>query len=105
MRWSREEAEVLLAAWRASGVSLARFCRERGVAAHRMVYWQKRVQVLAGQTAAAELGGFVQLPPQAVLPPGEHILWALRGPGNMCLEGRAWPDAHWLRALLAGVPC
>lgn len=42
-RWTREQAERELEAWRASRQSMEAFERERGVPAHRLRYWVKRV--------------------------------------------------------------
>jgi len=42
-RWTREQAERELEAWRSSKQSMEAFERERGVPAHRLRYWSKRV--------------------------------------------------------------
>jgi hypothetical protein len=42
-RWTPEQAERELEAWRSSKQSMEAFERERGVPAHRLRYWIKRV--------------------------------------------------------------
>lgn len=42
-QWNPEEAQEVLAEWRASGVSLGRFARERGLGVERLRWWKKRL--------------------------------------------------------------
>jgi hypothetical protein len=42
-RWNKRTARHLLAEWRASGGSLARFARERGLRADRLRWWKKQL--------------------------------------------------------------
>jgi hypothetical protein len=69
-RWGAGEAEVVLAAWRKSGVSLSAFGRQHGLDAWRLMRWRRRlasaqairfhrVKVAAGPRAkpASESGG------------------------------------------------
>jgi transposase-like protein len=42
-RWGAVEAEVVLAAWRESGVSLSAFARRHGLDAWRLMRWRRRL--------------------------------------------------------------
>lgn len=42
-RWGEDEGRVALAAWRASGLPLGTFARERGVCAQRLRAWRERL--------------------------------------------------------------
>jgi hypothetical protein len=42
-RWTRAQAQTELDAWRSSGQSIEAFAEQRGVAAYRLRYWQKRI--------------------------------------------------------------
>jgi len=72
--WSAEEARVALDRWRASGLTLAEYCRRRGLRAKRLSRWRQRL----GWEAEGEADGF-------------------SGPGASCPRSRtgvreeAWP--------------
>lgn len=53
-RWSAEEARVALDRWRASGLTLAEYCRRRGLRAKRLSRWRQRL----GCEAEGEADGF-----------------------------------------------
>jgi len=42
-QWREEDARAALAELAASGESLAKFSRERGISVRRLVYWRKRL--------------------------------------------------------------
>ncbi len=42
-RWGAGEAEIVLAAWRESGVSLSAFARRHGLDAWRLMRWRRRL--------------------------------------------------------------
>lgn len=104
--WSKEHAQSLLQMWRASGQSIAAFCREQGIAAHRLRYWRRQLGAEAsnGDHGNAAAAGFVQIVErQEVDGPGADR-WLLRWPSGVELSGRQWPDAHWLRVLITAEP-
>ena len=42
-RWSATEARVALERWQASGLTLAAYCRQRGLRAQRLARWRQRL--------------------------------------------------------------
>jgi len=42
-RWTREEAEAVLAAWRESGLSMSAYARKQGVKVQRLSWWRRRL--------------------------------------------------------------
>jgi transposase-like protein len=60
-RTDRAQGLALVEQWRSSGQSVAQFCRERGVAAHRLYYWKRQVEPEARREARASAGEFVAL--------------------------------------------
>ena len=53
-RWSAGEAQVALERWRASGLTLAEYCRQRGLRAKRLARWRQR---LGGEAEDEAEGG------------------------------------------------
>ena len=47
-RMTEADGRALVELWQASGQRAATFCREQGIAAHRLSYWQQRVAELDG---------------------------------------------------------
>lgn len=45
--WRAEDARVMVAAWRASGLSVTAFARRHGVSRSRLVWWRDRVKAVA----------------------------------------------------------
>jgi hypothetical protein len=43
-RTERAEGRILAEQWRASGQTVAQFCRERGVPVHRLHYWKRQAE-------------------------------------------------------------
>ena len=62
-RWTREQAEHVLQAWRSSGQSVEAFARDRELPSQRLRYWFKRLGSQAGERNA---GGGVSLLPVRV---------------------------------------
>ena len=42
-RSTEAEGQELISAWQESGLSVAQFCRNRGLPAHRVHYWKRRI--------------------------------------------------------------
>jgi len=41
--WTPDDARILLDEWQRSGDSLAAFARRRGIAAHRLYWWRRKL--------------------------------------------------------------
>ena len=41
-KWTEETARAELAAWRASGLTMAEHCRRRGIRAKKLYWWKRR---------------------------------------------------------------
>ena len=86
-QWSELEARSVLAAWRASGVSVERFATARGLVPQRLRWWKKKLEAGAGSRKSMALLP-VQVvgasettrgtPIQVILPSG-HIVRVGRG--------------------------
>src|SRR5687767_613982 len=73
-QWSAEEAGRVLEEWRASGLALGRFARERGMGAERLRWWKKRLgdwSQKAGGTQAAALVPVVLSEPEPAVAAGK----------------------------------
>jgi transposase-like protein len=63
-RWTREDGQRVVAAWRKSGLGLASFARTQGIGADRVRYWRN---ALAGEEQGGKVGQ-AQARPISVLP-------------------------------------
>jgi len=54
-RWTADEARVELDAWRQSGLTMAAYCRQRGLHVNRLYNWRKRIGewIAGGQVVGA----------------------------------------------------
>ena len=59
-----EEKQLMLADWKASGQSIATYCKEHGIAYHNFFYWQKKLSFSANSTKKK----FIKLPPPSSSP-------------------------------------
>jgi len=50
--WTVDEARRVLGAWERSGLSMAAFCRKRGIRAKRLYWWRNRLAEWAGELAS-----------------------------------------------------
>jgi len=77
-RWTRDQARKELDAWRASGQTAELFAEQRGVPAHRLRYWQKRIGDLGAAARETNEPRSVSLLPvrvaQSSSPPFEIVL-------------------------------
>jgi transposase-like protein len=73
--WGEAEGRAAVAAWRASGESLAGFCRRHGVSAQRIRWWRDRGGGRAGRRSEEE----VKLLPVAVVGSGAAAAAAAGG--------------------------
>lgn len=53
-RWTAEEARAVLVGWEHSGLSIAEFCRQRGISANRFYWWRTRLAKWAGSNQAEQ---------------------------------------------------
>jgi hypothetical protein len=54
-RWNAEDAEKVLAAWRASGLPAQQFALEHGLDPQRLWWWQRRLREAPGEARRARL--------------------------------------------------
>jgi hypothetical protein len=107
-QWSPEEAQEVLAEWRASGLPLGRFARQRGLSAERLRWWKKRLGEWKGERAGAEKRALVPvvvsapMPAEAVAAPQTAAV-VVRVPGGAVVEvaepGAVKPE--WLAAVVS----
>lgn len=107
-QWSPEEAQEVLAEWRASGLPLGRFARQRGQSAERLRWWKKRLGDWNGETAGAEKPALVPVvvsaPAAAVaVTAAKTAAVVVRVPGGTVVEvaepGAVKPE--WLAAVVS----
>lgn len=93
-RWTREDGERWVAAWKLSGKRCRFFARENGIPSHRLYYW-------AGCVAAKvpARSGFVELRPALRLTSGVSVICG----HNARVEVAAGFDAEVLRAVVAAL--
>lgn len=70
-RWTDDDARAALAAWDASGMSMAAFAQHEGLDVQRLYRWRRQ---LAHVPIASRTAEFVELRPRAV----EHVEVVLR---------------------------
>jgi transposase-like protein len=58
-RWTPQEAQRVLEAWRSSGVDLAGWCRREGVEYERVRRWRSRLAVRSRRTATSPAATFL----------------------------------------------
>lgn len=90
MRYTQDQMEASVNAWKNSGLSKKAFCRDRAITYPTFHYWCKRVE-MAGPTGFAEVG--VTHNPcndmfELVFPSGARMIF------------KSQPSAGWLRELV-----
>jgi hypothetical protein len=102
-QWSPEEAQGVLAEWRASGLPLGRFARQRGVGAERLRWWKKRLGDWseAGGEVPALVPMVLSEPVPAVAAGKAPVV--VRVPGGMVVEVAepAAVSAEWLAVVVS----
>jgi hypothetical protein len=58
-RTERAEGRALVERWRASGQTVAQFCRERAVPVHRLHYWKRQAEPVAQSEDAPTASEFL----------------------------------------------
>lgn len=103
MRWGAEEAGRVLDEWRASGLSLAAFARERGLVFERVRRWRQRLGYLQGTKTEG-------LVPAVVTGTGRSFTFGdagvtVRAPGGVVIEiaDPGAVPARWLSAVVGGM--
>jgi hypothetical protein len=104
-QWSPEEAGRVLEEWRASGLALGRFARERGIGAERLRWWKKRLGDWSEKAGSAETTVLVPmvLPEPAPAVAAGKAPVVVRVPGGMVVEvaDPAGVSAEWLVMLVS----
>ena len=101
-RWCEADGREAVVAWRQSGLSQSAWCRQSGVALHRLQYWIGRVERLDAP-AADDPVGFVMLDPP-VSPSAEATsVWVAVDDGRPRVMVRAGFDGELLRAVVAAL--
>lgn len=104
-QWSAEEARRVLEEWRASGLALGRFARERGIGAERLRWWKKRLgdwKEKAGGSEGVGLVPMVLSEPEPVGAAGKASV-VVRVPGGIVVEVEesAGVSTEWLVKLVS----
>ena len=69
-RSTESEGRELILAWQSSGLSVADFCRDRGIPAHRVHYWKRRLSGASSPQKDAVAEFFtVQVEPESMKGP------------------------------------
>jgi hypothetical protein len=106
-QWTADEARQVVQAWRASGLPLATFARQRGLCAERVRWWRQRL----GEWQGASAEDRPRLVPAVVTAPAPGTAGAtgaavtVRAAGGVVVEVAdvgAVP-ASWLSALVLGL--
>jgi hypothetical protein len=105
-QWTADEARQVVEAWRASGLSLAAFARERGLIAERVRWWSKRL----GDWGPAKGEEVLQFAPVVVrdlrpiaATPGGGVSLRLAGGVVIEVADVATVPAAWVSALVKGL--
>ena len=76
-RWSEREGRAAIAAWMASALSSAEFCRRKGMAPGRLSYWQTKLELGDQRRVAAIMHEGDSAPGSRII----EFLAAALGPG------------------------
>jgi transposase-like protein len=104
-QWTADEGRRAVEAWRASGLPLETFARQRGVTAQRIRWWRQRLERRGEARAGGEKG--LRLVPAVVsglLSPVSAAV-TLRAPGDVVVEiaDVGAVPATWLAELVTGL--
>jgi hypothetical protein len=105
-QWTAEEARRVVEAWRASGLPLATFARQRGLCAERVRWWRLRLgdwQRAPGEERQQLVPAVVtELAPE---PAATASAVTVRAPGDVVVEiaDVGAVPASWLSALVIGL--
>ncbi len=112
-RRSIRQGRALIAAWQASGLSAAAFCKARHISRSRIDFWKRRLRRLDQAVSPATSSAFIQLAPPEGRPPspdtsGSSIEVTL--PNGLRLAIQSGVNLSWttqvITALLrVGAPC
>jgi hypothetical protein len=104
-QWSPEEAQEVLKEWRASGLALGRFARQRGLGAERLRWWKKRLGDWSEKGSGTQRGTLVPvvLTGQAPAVEARRVPVVVRVPGGMVVEVAepAAVSAEWLAGVVS----
>lgn len=86
--------------WEQSGLSQAKFCRRRGLAAVTFAWWKRRLRQLDESRGASHQAGFVELALPGRQMPSGGFAYELALPGGACLRITADFDPERVARLL-----
>lgn len=105
-QWTADEGRRAVEAWRASGLPLETFARQRGVTAQRIRWWRQRLDGRSEARAGGEEA--LRLVPavvSGVLSPVAAAVVTLRAPGDVVVEiaDVGAVSATWLAEFVTGL--
>lgn len=111
-RWTVEKARQLLTAWERSGLTMAAFCRKRGIRTRRLYWWRSRLEAWSqeptGQpstvaTAGHQLVEAVVVPSVSSTLPTSAVTLHLRGGDKIEVLSPEDVEVEWLVRLTRGL--
>jgi len=108
--WTADEARSVLAAWRASGLSICGFARKHGLTAQRLSWWRKRLGawedvVVSDGADPVERGSFVPVV-MSTIESGQGggtgvVSIHLRGGMSIVISEPSAVEPQWLARLIS----
>ncbi len=106
-RWTAKEGRQALAAWRKSGMTMAAFCRERGLPSHRLSWWHRRLGGGTGEGTRKQGGGEQGRGMVEAVITGAHqeaaVVLKLRGGARIEVASPQRVDTSWVLQLAFGL--
>jgi hypothetical protein len=97
--WTADEARRMLTAWEGSGLTVAAFCRKRGIRAKRLYWWRRRLEWTDAEPDR-HLAEAVLVPS---LVTGAAVKLHLRSGDWIEVESPVQVEADWLVGLARGL--
>ena len=106
-RWTADKARQTMAAWERSGLSMAAFCRQRGIQPQRFYWWRNRLAAWSEQSLVRVLPAadeHLQLVEVVVTDGGSApVEIHLRSGDRIEVTSPAHVDAGWLLQIARGL--
>ena len=111
--WTVEEARQLLGAWERSGLTMAAFCRKRGIRPRRLYWWRSKLAAWSQKpepteqpTPDGEHGCHLVeavVVPSSSAPPSAAVMLHLRSGDRIEVLSPEHVEADWLACLARGL--